>query len=294
MFSCIKCGKEFSKEFNLKRHMENRKFPCDKNYDIKIIEDKTRYCCQHCPKNYSRKIYLDKHIEHEHQNIKMQNELESLKIKLDEAIKLITTMNSNPVNNTTINNNTNNTNNIQNNIQNNYNFHNPNLSYLLEYIIKSDLLSEAAKLELIPKIAEIIYFNKDHPENHFIFLYDENIGFALEDNVIKLYDYPNGINQIHKNCSKIIDDQFTHDELKPEDYKKYKELLSFVKNNNKELYIKIMSSNSSNPLYKDFKDSVLSIEKLLIDKSDMVKNTLKNTDYVNAKVIKLKQIKTIE
>jgi len=57
---CEKCGKEFSKPFLLKRHLQ-RKTPCD---PIIKNTDPTGITCHHCGRSFTKKPALSRHIHH--------------------------------------------------------------------------------------------------------------------------------------------------------------------------------------------------------------------------------------
>jgi hypothetical protein len=293
MNDCKKCGKFFNTPSMLKRHID-RKYPCDIKYDINIANDKKFYCCQFCPKQYSKKIYLDNHIEKNHENtflkesqIKIQNELDSIKLQLTEVLETMSKMTNttnNTTNNVTSNSNNNTTNNVINNTINN--FYKPNISYLVDYLSKPAILSEAPDLmKLIVKIFEIVHCNKDHPENHNVFQKDDKINFAMEDDKVFSYDYSYGITKIYKSCGKIIDDKFTLDELSPENRKKYKEKKLFIRDLNKTQHDKIMTTESKNPLKIEYKDSTKIISDLLTSNGEMFKNNIDKSNYSNADII---------
>jgi hypothetical protein len=286
MLECPKCNKTFANEYNLKRHIENNKLPCDKTKP-KIINGQIRYFCKHCSKNFSKQIYLEKHNLIGHNTIILSDEVEILKKILhekDEKLKILeqnyTSVNNNPTINTS-------TNPILNNqvVNNQYiivnNYYTPNtekISYA-EALLRAPIL-----MNTMSKTIEEIFFDEDHPENHSIFLYDDNLIGFVNDNEIRIYDYSTGIINMHVRGSTIISNKFIKNELTPDNRKKYNEYFHFIKNIlNKELHEKIMTSYITKPLYIEYKKSVENIAKLLSDKTDMIKKTLKNSNFVNAK-----------
>jgi hypothetical protein len=133
---------------------------------------KKAYICKLCKKSFSKNSHLNRHT---HRNCKVYKEkmvLEELELikdnKKDKQIEILQkTVNKlmDKVGNTTINNNQ-----VNNNVQLNC-FGKENLE-----MVTDDIKKEMIKgpFKMMPKLLELIYFNKKYPENHTMKLVNKN------------------------------------------------------------------------------------------------------------------------
>ena len=130
------------------------------------IEHK-QFCCKYCGRKYSRKDNLKRHLDH---GCKEKNdEIAELKEKIDILLNKDTASNTNS--NNTNSHNTTNSNNVQNNTINLNIFGKEDLSMLTDDF-KLELIKGPFKM--MPKLMEMIYFNKEYPENHTIKMVNKN------------------------------------------------------------------------------------------------------------------------
>ncbi len=136
--------------------------------------------CEYCNKKFKTRPNLKRHIKNYCKEKKIMDENNSIKDKQIEILKEQVNKLMDKVGNTTINNNQvhNKIDNIhqQSNIQQNNNvqlncFGKENLSMLTDEI-KQELIKGPFKM--MPKLMEIIYFNKKYPENHNMKLVNKN------------------------------------------------------------------------------------------------------------------------
>jgi hypothetical protein len=179
--TCYNCGKTFKKQSDLVRH-KNRKTPCLIR-DITPEQRSNPNRCIFCNKIFSTVGNLNKHHkickiknggmdildqktqyeqtirilqERDKQNIEL---LSDMSHQLEEMRDHIKNISNNTVNNTKIKGNNNN--------NNTFNFYNCNTPYTDTLrITQDDLLVE----NIACKMIELIYFNKDIPANHTIYL----------------------------------------------------------------------------------------------------------------------------
>jgi hypothetical protein len=168
----------------------------NKKLEIKENEPDTKNVCEFCDKKFNSRNSMRRHIrlyckikkEEDILEIKKNEEMNELKQIITEEMaeqnnkitKLIDKVN-NTTNNTmnnSGNNNTSNSYNQVNNIQLNV-FGKEDLSMLTENF-KQELIKGPFKM--MPKLMEMIYFNKKHPENHTMKLVNK------KEKIMKIYD----------------------------------------------------------------------------------------------------------
>ncbi len=139
--NCEHCGQNFSKKFNLKRHLDGR---CKKKLELEG---------------------LDNEDDTKRENKELKKKIEELQKMFYEFTKNNKTTNNKITNNT---NNTDNSTNIQNNTQNN------NINIILphgkelEKIELKEVLDQMLTYDfnkMLPNLVKHIYLNKDKPEN---------------------------------------------------------------------------------------------------------------------------------
>jgi hypothetical protein len=127
-----------------------------------------KFCCKYCGRKYSRKDNLKRHLDN---GCKEKNdEIAELKEKIDILLNK-ETVSSNTNSNNTNSHNTTNSNNVQNNTINLNIFGKEDLSMLTDDF-KQELIKGPFKM--MPKLMEMIYFNKQYPENHTIKMVNKN------------------------------------------------------------------------------------------------------------------------
>ena len=131
IYNCEKCGKEFSRKDNLKRHSE-------------------KYCGDSNPKNF-KDLFLLMKEEHKQEKEDLKKQIEGLLTKVGNNISV-----GNKTNNTTINNTI---------VLNNYG--QEDLSHITD-ALKTQLLK--LPYGMIPKMIEHVHFNDQKPENKNIML----------------------------------------------------------------------------------------------------------------------------
>jgi len=158
---------------------------------------------------------LRRHIKKYCKNKKLLEQELIKEIKKDKQIEILQkTVNKlmDKVGNTTIHNNNNQ---VQNNVQLNC-FGKENLSMLTDKI-KKELIKGPFKM--MPKLLELIYFNKDHPENHTMKLVNKNkeIMKIKDKNGWKLVDKNETVDYILEDNNYTVDnyydnngDKFSH------------------------------------------------------------------------------------
>ena len=148
--------------------------------------------CDYCNKKYATRKTLLRHIKHycklkKEKDIQVEKEKDLTELKKiisyemieqnNKISKLLDKVETNNMNNSG-NNNTSNSHNQVNNIQLNI-FGKEDLSMLTENV-KKELIKGPFKM--MPKIMEMIYFNKDHPENHTMKLVNK------KEKIMKIHD----------------------------------------------------------------------------------------------------------
>ena len=129
-----------------------------------------KFSCKHCGRSYSRKDNLKRHLDNGCKE--KNNEIADLKEKIDILLnKEAVSSNTNTNSNNTNSHNTTNSNNVQNNTINLNVFGKEDLSMLTDDF-KQELIKGPFKM--MPKLMEMIYFNKEYPENHTIKMVNKN------------------------------------------------------------------------------------------------------------------------
>jgi len=201
ILSCENCGKEFSRQDNLKRHIEKR---CAKNKETKYIKDLIV-------------MMKEEHIK-EKENLKDQIELLLDKVG-NNNISV-----GNKTNNTTINNTI---------VLNNYG--QEDLSHITD-ALKTELLK--IPYGMIPKMIEEVHFNSKKPENKNIILTNsrDNKLKVYKNNKWVYKDKTETLNDLVDSKYFILDTHFeTFQENEPEignlndfqfnNYKKFRDLI---------------------------------------------------------------------
>lgn len=170
-------------------------------HDGKIEEFDTIKCfiCEYCNKEYSSRKTMLRHMKHyckvkKDYDVKKKADVAKNE-NLNELKKIISeemAEQNNKINKLLDNvGTTNNSNNTMNNSGNHNNSHNQVNNIQLNVFGKEDLsmITEKVKQELIkgpfkmmPKLMEMIYFNKDHPENHTLKLVNK------KEKIMKIHD----------------------------------------------------------------------------------------------------------
>ena len=148
-------------------HSSNPQFH---SYDPPIV--KKAICCKYCGTKYTRKDNLKRHLDKgckekniiNDENAKLNDIIELQKIKIKDLVKNCKTINSNNIQ----------INNINMNI-----FGKENLS-----MVTDDVKKEMIKgpFKMMPKLLEMIYFNKNFPENHTMKMVNKN------KDIMKIHD----------------------------------------------------------------------------------------------------------
>ncbi len=158
------------------------------------ISEKKTYFCKFCNKNFSSNSHLTRHMK---LNCKVKKEIEKEELSADkkeiaelkgQINKLIDKVGNKTyhthIGNTTNNNKTetNNTLNLDNSVNNNVNlniFGKENLEMVTDEV-KRELIKGPYKM--MPKLLQMIYFNKDFPENHTMKMVNKN------KDIMKIHD----------------------------------------------------------------------------------------------------------
>ena len=276
MFECKKCGNKYTRKHNLNYH--TNKYPmCD------VIVKK--HTCKYCDKGYCRNDYLNKHIEKMHNNILLQelqelkSEVKELKASMNSGQQLIH-----------IDNSTNITNNIDNstNITLNVNaFQRTSMDHLDEKLAYKAFVN---LFHYLPYILSEITFNKDHPENHNVYLKNvknkiykvfDGLGFQeVSENIFFKHFIDNYINMFDSHISKLIDEnKIVKDEKKYEIFENTCSELEY-------LAIEHKNNLKKNAKYRKLYDSLLNV---FTSGKKLVKYTMDNqeSEKDNGDIVKL-------
>jgi hypothetical protein len=186
VFICNKCDKSFKSHFHLKRHLD-RITPCvitpiSGIQDKKLLNDSSEFNCQHCNKSFAYASSKKRHLITCVKKRENDEEKETLKLKLKVLEAQLELKNGNTTYNNTNNtdNSTNNTNTNNNNITINVQsmddlrtFGNENFDYIdTEWLVRC-IENNANPKAAYKDLAEHVFFNVDHPENHNMRILDK-------------------------------------------------------------------------------------------------------------------------
>lgn len=213
---CDNCGKIFQKNAGLVRH-KNKTFPCKPNINLK-----NKPQCQFCNKLFLRKYNLERHLKNNckgknKQNNKlsdasmhkivedlqiekelMQKSMKDMENKIQELDKLCrhpTINNLNQIN-------------IQQNVEIRLNaFGKEQFDYITDTIYK-DVINKAFKS--IPKLIEIIHFNKDKPENQNVFISNlsNNLASIFDGNVWQKAERNDVLEKLYEDKADLLCNKF--------------------------------------------------------------------------------------
>lgn len=213
-----------------KKEQKGTIFTCEKNESLKPM---TEHICQYCNKNYSTRKSLLRHIKHfckikkdeDNQELKKTEDMNELKKIFSEEMKEQNHKISKLFDKVST------TNNTMNNSGNNNNSHNQVNNIQLNVFGKEDLsvLTDNVKEELIkgpfkmmPKLMEMIYFNKNHPENQTMKLVNkkEKIMKIHDKEGWKYVDKDETIDYILEDKNYAVDSYYDQNELQFSDFVK--------------------------------------------------------------------------
>ena len=295
MFSCHKCGKAYTRKYNLKKHIECNKNCDEQNINKIYLNGKIRYYCKYCDKDYCRNNYLNVHIEKEHK-LELINELEVLKkevetLKTQKSVPQINNINhTNNIDNTQISienmNNITNNNNNQVLVQVNA-FQQSNMDHIDENLAYKAFIN---LFHYLPQILAETNFNPDHPENHNLYLKNvknkiykvfDGLGFQeVSENIFFKHFIDNYLNIFDSYISKLIEEKkISTDDTK---YCKFEDVCSEL-----ELYAGEHKDNLKKiPKYRKLCDS---LKNVFTSSKGMIKNSMETKEHVleNGKTVDL-------
>ena len=171
--TCEKCSKIYSSLLSYNNHIRLNRCKIKTNEMV----------CNYCDKNFKSKQSRQKHeikckTTHDTEIKKLNDKI----IELEKMVKL-----SQP---STTNNIVNNNNNIVNNTQVNYFINNYGDEDLSRITKRKFLRIFKTQKMCIPKVIEMIHFNKDLPQNHNVYIsnYKDNYALIFTDNKWKIID----------------------------------------------------------------------------------------------------------
>ncbi len=234
---CFRCNRIFNLLSDLQKHL-NKKKSCN-NSEI--------YTCDQCNKQYITKRNYNNHMKTHASN--NSNKLQEINNDIN-----ITNNGNHNVNNSTINNN-----NPIINITINK-FGNEDRTYISDERL-CEILNQG--YQVIPELTRETHFNKNHPENHNVYINNVNKKTLL------IYD---GERWILSNKNDIINDII----LNQEDYvlskfEDVKNKLSILSSNRMERVINDLNTNDNY-----IKQLTETISNILYNYKDIPKNTIKN------------------
>ena len=213
-----------------KKEQKGTIFTCEKN---KYVTPIGHTLCQYCHNNYSTRKSLLRHVKHfckikkeeDKQEIKKTEDMIELKKIISEEMKEQNHKISKLFDKVST------TNNTMNNSGNNNNSHNQVNNIQLNVFGKEDLsvLTDNVKQELIkgpfkmmPKLMEMIYFNKNHPENQTMKLVNkkEKIMKIHNKEGWKYVDKDETIDYILEDKNYAVDSYYDQNELQFSDFVK--------------------------------------------------------------------------
>jgi len=219
------------------------------------ISEKKTYFCEFCNKNFSSKSHLTRHIK---LNCKAKKEKDKEELSADkkeiaelkgQINKLIDKVGNKTyhthIGNTTNNNKTetNNTLNLDNSVNNNVNlnvFGKENLEMVTDEV-KKELIKGPYKM--MPKLLQMIYFNKDFPENHTMKMVNKNkdIMKIHDKDGWKLVDKADTIDYVLEDKNYEVDNFYDQnsDEFSQFVKRTYKNFRRLFDNRDKELWKQI-------------------------------------------------------
>ena len=230
----------------------------NKKNETKELKTIQSFVCEYCDKEFNSRNSMRRHIrlyckvkkEEDLIELKKEKEMNELKQIISEEMaeqnnkitKLIdqvnTTTNNNTMNNSG-NNNTSNSHNQVNNIQLNV-FGKEDLSMLTENV-KQELIKGPFKM--MPKLLEMIYFNKNHPENHTMKLVNkkEKIMKIHDKGGWKYVDKDETIEYILEDKNYAVDSYYDNNEQQFSDFvkKTYGRFRELFDSRNEDLWNKI-------------------------------------------------------
>lgn len=203
-YECKYCYKLYTRKDNLKRHQEKacKAKDCQlvvDEYDSDTDNDTDGYECRNCSKIFSRKWSLNRHLDGRCNVLKKMDEEKDKIMKeliasdgTHQSIVNSSDQQANAINNGTINGdmvtNTITNNNLNNNpIFNLVKFGNEDISFITDSMY-SDLLKQG--FLGVPKMVEMINFDKNRPENHNVYVpsYSRNKAMAYNGSYWQLCD----------------------------------------------------------------------------------------------------------
>ena len=216
--------------------------------------------CKYCNKKYNQNFILTRHLKTcKVKKTLDESEVTTLTEQLDACKSEIKTLKSARKPNRVINNNTqNNNNNTQNSNTVNININGARLSYAdTNYsVVSSENIGRAihSSLRCVPNIIKATYFNKDHPENHNIYIN------SIKSGIVSVYNGEGwdahewntfAVRLIHDNMLTMHEWMESNKEDHPRLVDKFDNFTDHQENNEK--YNKIMQNEVKLVLYNNRK-----------------------------------------
>jgi hypothetical protein len=244
--------------FTTKNHTNTTKKSTNQKYT-------KNFDCPYCSKSYSRIDSLNRHIkdfckakkEKDLEDEENQKEIVQLKNQIDRLIDKVGNKTQHITNIDNINNSQttyNTENNIKDNTITNTTTTNNNLNLNVFGKENMDMVTDEIKKEMIkgpfkmmPKLLQMIYFNKDHPENHTMKLVNKNkeVMKIYDKDGWKLVDKKDTIDYVLEDKNYAIDSYFEENEA---DFSKF---IKKIYNNFRRLF-----DNRDKELWKQIKRDV--------------------------------------
>lgn len=216
VYICEKCKKEFKQKSNYEYHI-HRKNSCLK------LDEPIKFICPFCNHDFTKNSSLKRHLEQNCSNKPTKTDTINLMqkqiLQMQEEIKKLNENNKTEINNnkTEINNNT-----YNNTINFNFNqnaFGKENYDYISDSEFRN-ILSKG--LKSIFTLIKRLHFDKDHPENHNIYIPNFSNGYLLmydgdDWNIVENND---GLTHLFENGTSILEKK--HEQMfdKLDDYAK--------------------------------------------------------------------------
>ena len=258
-----------------------------------LVDGKTKYCCNYCDNTYCRNDYLNKHIKKTHTE-DLLNELNNLK----NTVSLYESPTSQNIN-TQINNIDNSTNNNNTNINNITNNNNNQVLVQVNAFQQTCMdhidenLAYKAFINLfhyLPQILAETNFNKDHPENHNMYLKNvknkiykvfDGLGYQeAAENVFFKYFIDNYLNMFDSHISKLIEEnKIQKDDAK---YCKFEDVCSELEH----LAVEHKSNLKKVPKYRKLYDN---LQNIFNSSKDMIKGSMNSKEHMleNGEIVEL-------